>query len=146
MQGTWDRLKTLWIVALAVTGSALVSGCGPYRASHVDPDGVYASERVILLDRDLDPWILPERVKVIEARLEEGEGGFPQVRLELANRRSKPTSMELRTVFRDRDGLPVHTSAWKPAVVPGNATYSYTAVSTSKEAKDFQVQVKTLEP
>ena len=86
-----------------------------------------------------------DEIFTIAAQIEKGPTGFPQVRLEVANKHGDPTSMELRTIFRDMQGLHVHTTSWKPAVVPANATYTYKAECPVKEATDYQVQIKTLE-
>jgi len=135
------------LVALAAAGLGLLflAGCGPYRATQVGPDNVYKSEKILLLDRGLDPWILPERIKVLDVGLNTNAQGFPELRLEIANNRSKRTSMELRTIFKDAQNLPVHQTAWQPADVPANATYSYRVVSPEKTAVDYQVQIKSLD-
>lgn len=140
--------RHVWVLTtvIAIAGLFVLGGCGgPFRASQVPPGGVYDEGKVILLDRNLDPWIFPEKIRVIAVQIEKAPNGFPQVRLEVANRHGDPTSIELRTIFRDMQGLHVHTTTWKPAVVPANATYTYTAECPSKEAVDYQVQIKTLE-
>lgn len=138
------RLLRRAAAVIGAVGLFVLSGCGPYRATQLGPGNVYKTSKVLLLDRKLDPWILPERIKVLDAILETNPQGFPQLRLEIANNRSKPTSMELRTSFKDPNGLPVHMTSWKPAVVPANATYSYVVVSPEKTATDYQVQIKSL--
>ncbi len=134
-------------MVIAVAGAIVLSGCsgGPFRAKHASPYNIYKTERVLLLDRKLDPLMAPVRIVVLSQAIETNKDEFPQVRLEVANNRSKPTSMEFRTIFKDMKDLPVHVTEWRPAVVPANATYQYIAVCPEKSAVDYQVLIKSLE-
>ena len=140
-----SRVRLATVVAVA--GAMVLAGCsgGPFRAKQASPYNIYKTERVLLLDRKLDPLLAPVRIVVLSQALEVNQEGFPQLRLEIANNRSKPTSMELQTVFKDMKDLPVHISPWQPAVVPANSTYQYMVVCPEKSAVDYQVKIKSLE-
>lgn len=148
---TWLRPRIYrWISRVRVgvllpIGVLLLAACGPYKTKHVADDSVYQTEKVITLDRKMHPWILADRVKILHLSMDSNEAGNPEVRLEVANRRSSQTSMDIRTIFKDEKGLPVYTSAWEGVVLSANSTYSYRCASTTQKATDFQVQIRSLQ-
>jgi hypothetical protein len=143
---TWlrPRISRASLGMLLPIGVLILTACGPYKTKEVPQDSVYQTEKVITLDRKLHPWILADRVKILHLSMDSNEAGNPEVRLEVANRRSSQTSMDIRTIFKDEKGLPVYTSAWEGVVLSANSTYSYRCASTTQKATDFQVQIRSL--
>jgi hypothetical protein len=117
----------------------LLSACAPWRGPlPLRAAGGEAAEGVLAMDEAA--WQL---VSLQGYRLERADGRLG-VEAELVNLSSLDLNIQVRTVFRDKEGVLVDQGGiWEMLVLPGSGSRLYRAASLSERAVSAQVEIKT---
>ncbi len=133
-------VRSLGALALIAALALPAAGCawkGPAEAQTWS--GVKAGPDVITLDKAAYKLVAVQN-KTIE-RL--GDGRL-EVRLELANLSSKDLSVQVQTLYRDKDGVLLDDATpFEMVTLPGNGSKLYKATSLKPTAETYTVQIKT---
>jgi hypothetical protein len=126
--------------ALAALALLLVQACawhGP-QALQTWPEVGDAPEIVAL---DKAAWKL---VAVQKRSMTITPDGQAQISLELANLSAKDLSVQVQTIFRNKDGmLTGDETSWQMVRIPGNATWLYEVKSLQPHPGSYLIQIKT---
>ncbi|MDX2176173.1 MAG: hypothetical protein SF028_06855 [Candidatus Sumerlaeia bacterium] len=122
------------------------SACDPARRVDLDdPDSAIRTEDVVALDRYAAPVIMPDRLATGPLAFEKNSDGFAVVRVEIRSIRSAKMRIDVRTVFRDANGVAHDVTAWKPYVLSPGELFLYSSTSTQRTTEDAQVQIRKLQ-
>jgi hypothetical protein len=126
---------------LAVCFAAFAMACSSFQGPaplQTWPD-VKKSPQVVALDKA--SW---ELVAIKSIARDVNAAGNLHIRVELANLSNKDLPVQLQTLFRDENGVPVgEDTPFEIRVMPGGASVLYEVTAMGTTARRFTVQVKT---
>ena len=124
------------LLALALLGAA----CGWRGPSPVaTAGGIQPYDNVLAMDRAA--WRYVAAGPMRESRSEDGRLG---VELELYNLTGIDLTVQVRTVYRDRDGMPTRDQAnWEMITIPRRSSWLYHSRSLDEASVSYTIEIRS---
>lgn len=129
-----------------MVGIFLLNGCaaGPYQSVSYDTrEDKERSQKVVILDKDLDNQFSSQRVTILAKNTELTEDGRLRVYCEIRNMKKDLLRLQIQTVFRDEKGFQIGDDTnWELVLVSGFSTYAYKTTALNPKAKDYTIRIR----
>ncbi|UCG52684.1 MAG: DUF1425 domain-containing protein [Candidatus Latescibacterota bacterium] len=139
MNPMWSRLKvtSLALVTLAVL-LAMMTGCLS-RAKRVTDETPLDTETVVMKDMAVTTNV------ALYKEWSEDVNGMLKAHIILRNKRNTTVKLEIKTIFKDDQGVPLETvsDTWHPIMILSNEDYHYEKLCPVPGAASYQFLVKT---
>lgn len=107
-------------------------------ADEVDTAGVVSQDAGAMLVGDH----LVKVVKVVDQRTTRDANGILIGKSVLENISNKPAVLQVRTIFKSKEGFTTEISEWQRVDIPSNRRVRYTAPSVKADSERFLLQIR----
>jgi uncharacterized protein YcfL len=124
--------------ALVVVALMMIAGCLS-RAKKVDSTNQLDTETVVTKDMAVTTncKLKKEWSETVNDRL--------KAHIILRNNRNTTLQLEIRTIFKDKNGIPLksNTDTWTPVMIGSNEDFHFSKLCTDKDGVKYQFLIKT---
>jgi uncharacterized protein YcfL len=138
------KMKTRWILGLAVVAAALAAGCAaPNTAGFTvgaEPDADGVLQQVLQVDNAK----LAKNLTVSDVKTGQTKNGLMKVNLKLTSRYNKTIVAQSKLAWFDAEGAEIDpdTDPWRPLALNGKETRTIQGVAPNASAVAFKLRVR----